>query len=148
MPGDGRFGLGIVLGIPTAITGKYWIGRRDAIDFGIAFSPYYSTLIYGDYLWHFIQGFGARSKFSANLNPYVGVGAGIYAWNSGPYRDRPGRFRDYDVGTGVYVRVPFGAEWFPGEPPLGVFADITPGIAVVPGAWLLIDFGIGIRYYF
>ncbi|MDZ4676066.1 MAG: hypothetical protein SGI74_01035 [Oligoflexia bacterium] len=148
-PGDGRFGLGLQLGFPTAITGKYWVNNTDAFDVAISFSSNYYTLIYGDYLWHFPRAFKENSKFISQLMPYVGVGLGFYSWSSGYYyKDRPSRWRDSSTDLGVYARVPFGIEWYPVRPPLGIYVELAPGIAVSPGLWINFDFGIGGRFYF
>jgi hypothetical protein len=148
-PGDRRFGLGVVLGAPTAITGKYWISKKSAFDFGISAAPAYWVLIYGDYLWEYPDGFGHSSKFVSQLVPYIGVGGGLFSWNPNDYADRPWGWRGYNnSGVGLYARVPFGVEWVPQKPPLGVFIEISPGIAIFPGMWVTLDIGIGVRYYF
>ena len=33
----GTFGLGAVIGDPTAITGKYWLDHEHALDMGLSF---------------------------------------------------------------------------------------------------------------
>jgi hypothetical protein len=142
------FGLGVVLGAPTAITGKYWTNRDNAIDFGISFGSSYNILVYGDYLWHYPGYFGHSSKFISELNAYLGLGAGLFSWGSGYYGDRPYGWRTYSGDTGFYVRVPLGAEWYAHRPPIGVFAELAPGLSVIPGIGVTIDAGIGARYYF
>jgi len=139
-PGNRRFGLGVVLGSPTAITGKYWLSKSSAMDFGLSFASYWA-LLYGDYLWEYPDGFGHSSKFVSELVPYVGVGGGVFSWNP--------NWRAYNnSGVGLYGRLPLGVEWAPQRPPLGIFLEIAPGIAISPGMWVIIDIGIGIRYYF
>lgn len=141
------FGLGIVAGDPTAITGKYWLHQDDAVDFGLAFSVNDATLLYGDYLVHYPGAFKQKGKFINELNPYVGVG-GVLAATSSSRSDNYRYYGRSSGSLGLGVRVPFGVEWQPVKPPLGIFAEIVPGISVVPTTGLVVQGGIGIRYYF
>ena len=147
---SGPFSLGLILGSPTAITGKYDLSSKNAVDFGLSFFYSYGALVYGDYQWKFSGKFGHRNKFFSQTTPYIGVGGGIYSWNSySRYGDRPWGWRTNESsGIGLYGRVPFGAEWLPNKPPLGVFAEIAPGLAFIPGMWITFDIGVGVRYYF
>ncbi len=72
-PGDGRLGAGVVIGSPTALTGKYWTASDQAIDFGISFSSYRWTMLYGDYHWYWPEIFGHKIDSSANS---------LYMWES------------------------------------------------------------------
>jgi hypothetical protein len=117
-PGDGRIGAGIVIGAPTALTGKYWTTSDEAIDFGLSFWGYRWTMLYGDYHWNWAGAFGHRSRFVSQLTPYVGIGAGLVFW--GERRDC-GRWACdayKDSGTAIFARVPLGIEWYPANPPL------------------------------
>lgn len=141
-----RFGLGFIVGEPTAITGKYWVEQNLAFDMGLSFFVGSHLLVYGDYLWHSPGLFGRSNRFVSQLNPYMGIGAGFYIWSD---RERPPGWRDErGTGVGLYARVPFGIEWSPGYPPLGVYLEIVPAVAVVPGIDVSFDGGLGIRYYF
>ncbi len=54
-----------------------------------------------------------------------------------------------DSGSvGFGIRVPVGLEWRPGDPSIGVFIYLAPGIAVVPATTAFVHAGLGIRYYF
>ncbi len=119
-------------------------------DFGLSFFNSYGVLIYGDYHWKLPGRSGNRNKFFSQTTPYFGIGGGIYSWSaSSRYDDRPWGWRtNNSSGAGLYGRVPFGAEWAPKSSPIGVFAEISPGLAVLPGMWVTIDIRIGIRYYF
>lgn len=147
-PGSGRLGAGVVIGAPTAITGKYWMSNDEAVDFGLSFWGYRWTTLYGDYHWYFDRAFGNRNKFVSQLTPYVGVGGGITFWSE---RRECGRWScgsTGDSGTAIFARVPLGVEWYPVRPPLGVFAEFIPSFTVIPGTAGFFDFGVGIRYYF
>jgi hypothetical protein len=143
-----EFGLGLIVGEPTGPTGKLWLSHESAVDFGLAFSFNNYTLIYSDYLYHFPGAFGNGSAFAARLVPYVGIGGELaFAGNRDNGDDRPyfGRGRDT---FGLGVRVPLGMEWFAPRPRLGVFAEIVPGISLIPNTSSFVDAGLGARFYF
>lgn len=142
------FGLGILLGEPTALTAKLWLKRENALDFGLAFSFNDYVLLYSDYLFHFPGTFKSTSPFVNELVPYVGVG-GILAFAKDRYSDRDRRFfgRKRD-SLGLGLRVPVGIEWSPTRVPLGVFVELVPGISLIPETSGLFEGGIGARYFF
>ncbi len=144
---NGQFGLGVVVGGPTAITGKYWLNREAAIDGGLAFSFSDYILLYGDYLVHYPRPFKNADPFFSNIDFYMGVGANLVVTtndrsNNDTYLGR----KSGSVGIGV--RVPFGLEWHPTGPPLGIFVEIVPGISIIPATAVVVQGGLGIRYYF
>lgn len=140
-------GLGILLGDPSAVTGKYWLNQQEAIDAGIAFSFSDSFLLYADYLFHYPGAFKQNNKFINELSPYIGVG-GLMAMTSSN-RDNADRFYGRTSGSfGLAVRVPLGIEWQLPKPSIGVFVEFVPGLSLVPSTSGLIQGGLGIRYYF
>lgn len=145
---SGSFGLGLIIGEPTAITGKLWLEPMKAIDFAFAYSFDHYLVLYSDYLVHFPEVFSHSSLFLSETTPYFGVGA-VLAFAEGHHMDKDRKFfghRSESVGVGV--RVPFGAEWRPHLTPIGVFLELTPGISVIPETSGLFEGGIGVRYYF
>ena len=147
-PASHDFGLGIALGSPTAITGKVWLTNSTAFDFGLGYSSRDYFLVYGDYLLHRTGVFGAN-ELTRELNAYFGLGLGIYSWDRNYYyQDRPAGWRRKEGDVGVYARIPFGVEWNPRDPPLGVFAELVPGISLIPSIDVIINAAVGIRYYF
>ncbi|MEQ1877943.1 MAG: hypothetical protein ABL958_14975 [Bdellovibrionia bacterium] len=147
-PGAGRLGAGIMIGEPTALTGKYWLTRNQAVDFGFGFWTYHSTIIFGDYHWYWPEIFGHKNKFVGDLSLYVGVGGGVASWRDRYWCNRWRCEATGDSGTAIFVRVPVGVEWFPGHPPLGVFVEVSPSFSISPGMSGYLDFATGIRYYF
>ncbi len=144
---NGIFGLGVVVGGPTAITGKYWLSREAAIDGGLAFSFSDYVLLYGDYLIHYPRPFKNSDPFFSNIDFYMGVGANlVMTTNDRSNNDNYLGKKSGSVGLGV--RVPFGLEWQPADPPIGVFVEIVPGISVIPATAVVVQGGLGIRYYF
>lgn len=141
------FGLGVVVGGPTAITAKYWLDQERALDGGIAFSVNNYILLYGDYLWHYPRPFKQTDPFFTELDFYLGIGANLAITTSD--RSNNNNYLGRRSGSvGLSARVPVGLEWKPADPPLGVFVEIVPGISVIPETSVIIQGGIGIRYYF
>lgn len=129
-------GLGLILGEPTGITGKMWTSQDRAIDAGIAFSFDEFVFLYSDYLFHF--------KSISGIRPYAGIGGGLLISSGG----KKGKYFDEnDGGIGLGVRIPLGAEWFVPDAPFGIFAELVPGIGLVPGTYGFFQGGVGARFY-
>ena len=146
---NGRFGVGIILGGPTGLSGKYFLDREQAIDVGLAFDIDDFVLIYGDYLKHFPGAFGAREKFFTELTPYIGVGP-VIVLDSDDRKRNDRYFADDDDDFGVGVRIPLGIEWMSQNPkiPIGIALEIVPGMIIIPGTDLFFQGGVAFRYYF
>ena len=143
----GDFGLGVVLGEPTGLTGKYWLNRTSAVDVGLAYSFNDFFLIYSDYLYHFHGAFGRSSRFATELTPYVGIGGVLFIESSSTTSNRA-YFKPSDGSVGLAMRIPLGMEWRPTGTPFGVFAELVPGLGIIPSTFGLIEAGIGGRFYF
>lgn len=142
------FGLGLMVGSITAMTGKYHIDSRGAVAFGIGFGDP-GTAIYADYLYHVPGMFGTGTKFGRETSGYFGGGAGIGFWDDdyecGRWHcDR----RRRDDATGVFIRGLFGFEWYAKPTRFGVFAELGPTILLAPDSGSGLDVGVGGRWYF
>ena len=124
------FGLGVILGEPSGISGKSWLNQRSAIDGGLSWSfrGDGSFHIHADYLWHFHDAVESTERFV----PYVGIG-GRLATTS-----------DAVIG----VRIPVGLLWWPKGAPVDVFVEIVPILDLAPATEFHGNGGIGARYYF
>lgn len=142
--GPQTFGAGVVLGEPTALTGKLWHAEKEAIDFGFGywFDDYF--LFYGDYLWHFDR-FNSQHSFFNHMQAYVGVGGSIFLSTSSPGVSRN---RNRSDSVSLALRIPVGVEWRPGDPSIGLFLEVVPLIDLIPGITAGLGAGIGGRYYF
>lgn len=150
-----NFGLGLMLGEPTGITGKYWITSRNAIDFGLGFGygryydrpcdkwgcygGYRGASINVGYLWHpsvLVRG-------QAELVWHVGVGGRAWFWDYGDrYSERSG-FLD------VAARVPIGLDLMFNNPGfLEIYVEIAPSLYLFHGPYLGFEGSLGIRFYF
>lgn len=141
----GPFGLGLVIGDPTALTMKYDQSSNDAFDFGLAFNFDKWILVYGDYQYKFAGAF----RSAPQLTPYLGIGAVIVGSNRSLDDTRHYQYFTSTTSSKVAMglRVPLGLEWRPNAP-IGVFIEIAPGVALIPATASFIQGGLGIRYYF
>ncbi len=141
-----EFGLGIMLGEPTGLSGKMILDTKSAIDFGLAFSTNGYFLFLSDYLFQFPHAFHSSSPFISRLTPYLGMG-GILATTSQLGQNRS-FFGTSSSSIALGVRIPLGIEWNPSSLAIGVFAEIAPGIYLLPSTQGLFQWDIGIRFYF
>lgn len=127
----GDFGAGIILGEPTGLTAKLWIGRKTAVDAAVAwsFSEDEALYLHANYLYHF---FHDNPDLPEALSAYIGAGGKIV-------------FRsDTELG----IRVPVGLSYLLGQVPIEVFLEVAPGVLLIPETDADIGAGIGVRYFF
>jgi hypothetical protein len=146
----GPFGLGLIIGSPTGISLKYYLGDSgQAIDGAVGFSFLGAdgVHVHADYLWH---PFMLTQDAAFSLPMHVGVGVRLLDHDRG---------RDGDDDFHVGIRAPVGLTFDFTEVPLDVFVEIA----------LILDFhgdhkvnvnddddnvdldlnaGVGVRYYF
>ncbi len=134
--GPKNLGLGLVLGEPTAVSGKVWMNSENAFDFAIGGFGYYygrhygGLNVHGDYLWHRYGVFGGPGEDAGRKMPlYLGLG---------------GLFASPDVAG---VRGVIGVTYL-FDAPFDVFFELAPTMVVVPFAGFGIDAGLGGRFYF
>lgn len=139
---SGNFGLGVMLGDPSGLTAKVWTSRATAFQLGLSYSwgDYFAIL--GDHLWHFPNALAGAGGGANQFVPYLGLGAVLFFDDDGNFRDR----NDRDVALGA--RIPLGIEFLPRAIPLGVFAEVVPGVGIVPDVFGFVQGDIGARFYF
>lgn len=151
------FGLGIMLGAPTGLSGKYFVGRSTAIDFGIGGNGYgygrgrSGLHLHADYLWHPVV-LASPPEFELPL--YVGIGGRFfsYDWAHGDH---------YHTGAAVGVRAPIGISFDLNRTPLDIFVELAlvgdllidrddrvDGFDHNDGFYFDVNAAVGIRYYF
>ena len=137
------FGLGFMIGVPSGLAGKYYIGPNRALDFGIGGIRYYrgrdGLHLHLDHLWHPAV-LGKNRDFEVPL--YLGVGARFFSFTDG----------NDSRGGALGLRAPIGVALDFNKVPLDIFFEL----AFV--ADLLIDYeddyytdvtgALGLRYYF
>lgn len=128
---DRGFGLGVILGEPTGISGKLWTGYRTAIDGAIAwsFEKKSSMHLHGDLLFH---NFHLTKIHKGKFLTYYGIGGRV-------------KFEDKSK---VGVRVPLGINYLFAKAPLDVFLEIVPILDLAPSTDFSLNGAIGIRYFF
>lgn len=139
----GKTGIGIILGDPTGITGKHFMGTN-AIDLGLSYN-HDEFIIYGDYLKHFPGRLGKENAFVAGLSPYLGLGP-VFAFGDDDKHHHFIDDRDDDFAFGA--RIPLGIEWTTREMPIGISLEIVPGMVVIPETDGFVQGGLAFRYYF
>jgi hypothetical protein len=152
-----KYGLGAVVGDPTGLSGKVWVGQTNAIDLGLGFYGYgayrggcfrdrdgrtvcdrrygNSTSVHVDYLW--------ESKLATpgkvQLDWHIGAGGRAF------FLGDPCAFDCWDLG----VRAPLGLDLTFNSPSfLEVFVEIAPVFYVAPAMFLALEGGLGVRGYF
>ena len=130
---SGDQGYGVLLGNPSALTGKYWIDDRLAIDGAIGaerghFDVHASFLVHDEELSRKLGWVTPSARFPI----YIGVGPRI------SFQDKA------ELG----IRVPLGVACFPSNTDWEFFVEVAPVLRLSPNAGFNSDFGIGARYYF
>lgn len=142
------FGLGLELGEPTGITGKYFLSADRALDFGVGEIYNYvdrtGIHIYADYLFHPVSLVSAEAF---ELPFYVGIGGRF--WN---FTDHPANGVD-DSASAIGIRVPLGISFDFNSVPLDIFLQIVPVLDFYSGyaahsVYLDFDVSVGVRYWF
>ena len=130
---DDQFGLGVMVGEPTGINGKYFIDRYNALDvaFGWSLSSDHDFHLHADYLYHIYS----LIDFDMGETPlFLGIGARAV-------------FRD-DKDNKAGFRFPLGVEHLFKSAPFDVFVEIVPIFNVAPDTELDWEGVIGARFFF
>jgi hypothetical protein len=148
---NGKFGLGIELGAPTALNGKLFLSPSTALNFGFGYlydNYYYDhnrdgLYLYLDHLWHPVQ---LTQNETFKLPFFIGVGGAFWTFD-----DRHDRFDDHY--SALALRVPFGLAFDFNNVPLDIFVQLTFSVDIFfnsaydrfgPG----FEGSVGVRYWF
>lgn len=132
---DKGFGLGVILGEPTGLNGKFWLTETIAIDGAAAwsFADDEGVQLHADVLYH---KFDLLKVKEGKLPIYFGVGARI-------------KFVvDDDDDNRFGIRVPVGIDYIFAKAPLDIFFELVPIIDLAPSTKFAFNGAVGIRYYF
>jgi hypothetical protein len=126
------FGLGILLGQPSAISAKLWTTSSTAFDFGLGYSFESQNRVHmhADYLFHVKNIFNTTE----NIALYYGPGARLAF-----HENADSRFG---------VRFDVGLVWIPRNTPIDVFLELAPILDIIPETRFAMNGGIGVRYFF
>ncbi|MEJ2720747.1 MAG: hypothetical protein P8181_06345 [bacterium] len=128
---QGTFGLGIVVGEPTGVSGKLWLSGRSAVDMAAAWSfrDEAALTLQADYLLH---NFDLIDVEKGQLPVYFGVG---------------GRVK-FENESKAGVRIPVGLAYIFEDVPLDAFFEIAPILDLVPDTDFAVNAAVGIRFFF
>jgi hypothetical protein len=148
---NGTFGLGLELGSPSGVNGKYFLTESTALNFGVGWirDRYYydhrdGVHLYIDHLWHpFVL---ARAD-AFQLPLYVGIGGRLWSFDDRYNRDFE------DDGFALGARVPLGIAFDFNDIPLDVFIQLTFVADIIFGyrddrAGLHLEGSVGARFWF
>jgi len=127
--GTRNLGLGLMLGEPTGVSVKSWLGTKSAFDIGAAWSlsgRNEALHLHADYLYH--RWFKNREALAF----YYGMGGRVI-------------FSDNAVAG---VRVPFGLTYVLNGIPFDLFVEAAPIIDISPEVEFAGNGAFGVRYYF
>ena len=132
--GDRDFGLGIILGEPTGISGKLWTGGRSAVDGAVAWSTDRNSALHlhVDYLLH---DFALITVEEGRLPFYYGIGGRI-------------KFSENNSDDFIGIRVPIGLEYIFAAARVDIFFEIVPILDLAPDTDFDFNAAIGARYFF
>jgi hypothetical protein len=129
----GDQGFGIMLGIPSGLTGKFWFDDTFALDaaLGIASGELdvHMDLLYHDF--NLLPRLGLDTS-GAPTALYFGIGPRMI------FED------DEELG----IRLPVGISLFPNQTEWEFFGEFAPVIRLTPDTGLDGDFAVGARFYF
>lgn len=130
-PHGARTGLGLIVGEPTGLTLKRGLGGPLAFDaaVGWSFRGGGALDVYADLLVHPVQ---LAQEGQGRLLAYLGVGPRVVA-------------RD-DVAFAA--RIPLGLTALFDKASLELFVELVPELVLYPESDLILEGGIGLRYYF
>jgi len=125
------FGLGIIVGEPTGLSGKLWTGEKTAFDGGAAWSFKGESLqLHMDYLLH---NFNVIPVEKGMLPIYYGIG---------------GRINLEEDDTRAGIRIPLGLNYHFENAPVDLFLELVPTLDLVPETDFTLCGGIGARFFF
>jgi hypothetical protein len=125
------FGVGVILGSPTGLSGKYWTSSVNAFDFGLGYSFEKNSNLYlhSDYLFHIGRSLNTPERISI----YYGPGIRLL-------------FRE-DNNSRLGIRGVLGGIWMPRGTSIDVFVEIAPVMDLIPSTNFSFDGGIGVRFF-
>lgn len=129
---SGNLGIGAMVGNPTGLSAKYWLGGTSAVDggVGLSFGKKTNFSIHSDYLFH--SDGALVFQDSHPLDVYYGIGGRM-------------EFSD-DIELGV--RLPLGLAHRFENNGADVFGEIAPIVDFIGRTGLELHLAIGARYYF
>lgn len=135
------FGLGVILGSPTGISGKLGMSEDHAIDAAIAWDLNGDDEfhIHGDFLWLKNKGIHLDNVF---IDWYFGVGGRMVLIDHDHHRHHD--HDDFLLG----VRAPIGVSYTFPNPKIELFAELAAVLNLIESTDVDLEGGLGARYHF
>jgi hypothetical protein len=128
---DRGFGLGVILGEPSGVSGKSWLNKKNAFAGAVAWSLEREEALHV-HLDHLFHDFDSLPVEQGTMAWYYGFG---------------GRIKFAEKST-LSVRIPVGLNYLMGNAPVDFFFEIVPLLDLIPNTEFNLNGGLGIRYFF
>jgi hypothetical protein len=122
-----KAGAGIIIGSPTGVSFKYWMGNRNAIDAAFSIISKNDLYLHADYLWHDYAALPRPEE--GRLPLYYGIGAAVASSDK------------------VGIRGVIGIEYLFADYPFDIFLELAPVLLIAPDVDLTFTGGLGARYF-
>ncbi|MBI5511041.1 MAG: hypothetical protein HY903_19945 [Deltaproteobacteria bacterium] len=151
-----EFGLGLRLGDPTAFSGKLWLNGADALQVDFGWHTAYHSVPHTYYYYyagpvlsvdwvHQVAHFGPASR-KVWFGVHLGVGGTFdYVAPDSCYYDALGQ---HYCASAMTVHAPVAFNVYLAAVRLEFFAEVAPGLRILPGPAPSLIFSVGGRYYF
>lgn len=130
--------IGVVLGDPTGLSGRFGLDGQHSLEGAIAYSTGSRSglHVHTTYLRDNARTFSVEN--SGPIEMYYGIGLRVIAIDSGKH--------DGEVAVGP--RAPLGLLYNINNPNLEIFGELSLALDLVPDTDVDLDAGIGMRYRF
>ncbi len=142
-----NLGLGLIIGEPTGLEARWSVAPEREIHGILAFSFSDFVMLAGDYVFEFPGASWLPAQARSQLTPYIGLG-GVLLFSNGHRFGNDRKYFTSNDSVGLGIRIPVGMEWHIPRSPIGLFAELVPGIGIVPGTYGFFQGGIGAVFYF
>lgn len=138
----GPFGLGIVIGDPTGLSGNYKLSVERSVDAAIAwsFGRYQGFELHADYLWHRANLFRIEH---VSFAWHYGFGGRLISAEERDVINRPANATTY-----FGPRIPIGISTDFNKSTFELFSELALVMNLIPATNFDFDFGVGVRVYF
>ena len=133
-----QYQLGVMLGEPTGISGKYQLGNNRSVDALLAYSlgDDLGLVIHADYLFEKARSFNL-GEFGP-LDLYYGIGGRIVDLKHGKHKDE----------LAIGPRAPIGLSYDLNNPNLQFFGELAIAFDLIPATDVDLEGGLGVRIRF
>ncbi len=140
------FGAGIMVGDPTGLSWKLWVGGDRALAGGLAWSFAHEGYfhMHVDMLFHKMD---LIPVSKGKLPLYFGPGLRLRSWGDDGYWHNGKHYED-DGHVDLGVRFPVGLAYLFDGAPADIFLEVVPTLDLVPATDFDLDAAIGARYWF